>query len=87
MVQLLVQERLSAALTQRDLAERLKKPRSYVSKIEVCERRIDVMELIHYLRALKKIRANLSNWRLQSSSVQSWQQKCGSGSPQRPAIL
>jgi len=54
LVQLLVQERLSAALTQRDLAERLKKPRSYVSKIEVCERRIDVMELIHYLRALKK---------------------------------
>jgi len=61
LVQLLVQERLSAALTQRDLAERLKKPRSYVSKIEVCERRIDVMELIHYLRALKKIRSNLSN--------------------------
>ena len=54
MVQLLVQERLSAALTQRDLAKRLKKPHSYVSKIEVCERRIDVMELIHYLRAMKK---------------------------------
>lgn len=54
MVQLLVQERLSAALTQRDLAKRLKKPHSYVSKIEVCERRIDLMELIHYLRAMKR---------------------------------
>lgn len=46
MVQLLVQERLSAALTQRELAKRLKKPHSYVSKIEVCERRIDLMALI-----------------------------------------
>ena len=54
MVQLLVQERLSAALTQRDLAKRLKKPHSYVSKIEVCERRIDLMELIHYLKAMKR---------------------------------
>ena len=54
MVQLLVQERLSVALTQRELAKRLKKPHSYVSKIEVCERRIDLMELIHYLRAMKR---------------------------------
>ncbi len=54
MVQLLVQERLSAALTQRELAKRLKKPHSYVSKIEVCERRIVLMELIHYLRAMKR---------------------------------
>ena len=54
MVQLLVQERLAAGLTQRELAQRLGKPHSYVSKIEVSERRIDLMELIHYLRAMRR---------------------------------
>ena len=54
MVQLLVQERLAAALTQRDLAKRLKKPHSYVSKIEVCERRIDLMELISEAKPIKQ---------------------------------
>ena len=54
MVLLLVQERLTAGLTQRELAKRLGKPHSYVSKIEVSERRIDVMELIHYLRAMRR---------------------------------
>jgi transcriptional regulator with XRE-family HTH domain len=54
MVQLLVQERLAAGLTQRQLAQRLGKPHSYVSKIEVSERRIDIMELIHYLRAMRR---------------------------------
>ncbi|HET6631075.1 MAG TPA: helix-turn-helix transcriptional regulator [Rhodanobacteraceae bacterium] len=44
--------RLAAALTQRDLAARLGKPQSYVSKTERCERRLDVPEFIALARAL-----------------------------------
>jgi transcriptional regulator with XRE-family HTH domain len=37
--------RADAALTQAELAERLSRPQSYVSKIETGERRIDLAEL------------------------------------------
>jgi transcriptional regulator with XRE-family HTH domain len=46
LIEVLVQVRQEAGLSQRDLAERLEKPRSYVSKIETKERRIDVLELL-----------------------------------------
>lgn len=36
--------RAEAELTQRQLAERIKQPRSYVSKVESGERRIDPIE-------------------------------------------
>lgn len=52
LVEVLVQARQEAGLSQRDLAERLGKPRSYVSKIETKERRIDVLELIDLADAL-----------------------------------
>jgi transcriptional regulator with XRE-family HTH domain len=52
MVSRLIQERSRACLTQRALAARLSKPHSYVSKIESGERRIDLMELIRYLKAM-----------------------------------
>lgn len=39
------QARLDAKLTQADVAKRLRKPQSYVSKCESGERRIDVVEL------------------------------------------
>lgn len=37
--------RLKAGLTQVEAAKRLRKPQSYISKIERGERRIDVVEL------------------------------------------
>ena len=48
----LVEARKAAGLSQRDLAERLGKPRSYVSKIETKERRVDVLEFIELAEAL-----------------------------------
>jgi len=45
--------RKTAKLTQVQLAQRLGKPQSFVSKYENGERRLDVLELIEVLRALK----------------------------------
>lgn len=39
------QARLEASLTQQQVAERLGKPQSFVSKIETGERRVDIVEL------------------------------------------
>lgn len=50
---LLAEARAEAGLTQRDLALRLKRPHSYVAKIEGGERRIDVLEFIEVARALR----------------------------------
>jgi len=52
MVRTLVEARLQAELTQRDLAQRLGKPRSYVSKIETKERRLDLVEFVELAEAL-----------------------------------
>jgi ribosome-binding protein aMBF1 (putative translation factor) len=49
----LVEARMQAGLTQRGLAERLKRPHSYVAKIEGGERRIDVIEFAELARALR----------------------------------
>ena len=39
-------------MTQRDLAKRLKRPRSFVGRMEAGERRIDVIEFIEIARVL-----------------------------------
>lgn len=49
---LLVAERERAGLTQVDVAGRLGKPQSYVSKYERGERRIDLVEFLDIGRAL-----------------------------------
>ena len=49
----LAEARMQAGLTQRGLAERLKRPHSYVAKIEGGERRIDVLEFAEFARALR----------------------------------
>jgi transcriptional regulator with XRE-family HTH domain len=42
----------SKNVTQVELARRLNKPQSYVSKVEILERRLDVIELIDWLSAI-----------------------------------
>jgi transcriptional regulator with XRE-family HTH domain len=48
MVKRLVRARKDAGLTQVQVAERLGKPQSYVSKVERAERRVDPVELARF---------------------------------------
>ena len=50
---LLIQARKTAGLTQVELAEQLKRPQSFVSKVERGERRLDVIEFLEVARALR----------------------------------
>lgn len=45
--------RVSQGLTMRELGGRLNIPHSYISKIEHCERRLDVVEYLRYCYALR----------------------------------
>jgi transcriptional regulator with XRE-family HTH domain len=53
-----------AGLTQTEVAETLKKPQSFVSKVELCERRLDPIELLDlaalYRVLIADLLANLS---------------------------
>lgn len=51
-VSIVTDARLSAGFSQRELARRLGKPPSFVAKVELKERRIDVVEFLMILRAL-----------------------------------
>lgn len=60
--ELLVRARREAGMTQMELAGRLDRPQSFVSKYECGERRLDVVEFLHVAEslgvdALKLIRA------------------------------
>jgi transcriptional regulator with XRE-family HTH domain len=52
-IQAIVRLRHERGLSQRDVAERLGKPRSFVSKIESRERRLDIVEFVALARALQ----------------------------------
>jgi transcriptional regulator with XRE-family HTH domain len=52
LIALLVSAREAAGLTQRDLAARLRRPRSFVGRIEAGERRVDVIEFIEIARVI-----------------------------------
>jgi transcriptional regulator with XRE-family HTH domain len=49
---LMIAARKKAALTQQQLASKLKRPQSFVAKYEGGERRIDVVEFIEICRAI-----------------------------------
>lgn len=49
---LLVAARVGAGLSQADVADKLGRPQSFVSKYEGGERRLDVVEFIHVCAAL-----------------------------------
>lgn len=49
---LLTEARKEAGLTQTELAKRLNRPQSFVSKYERAERRLDVVELIRISNAI-----------------------------------
>lgn len=52
LIKKLIDLRESKKVTQVELARRLNKPQSYVSKVEILERRIDVIELSDWLNAI-----------------------------------
>lgn len=53
-LEVIVAARLSQNLTQSAVAERLKKPQSFVSKCESGGRRVDIVEFFTICRALEK---------------------------------
>lgn len=52
LIDVLVSNREKAGLSQRDLAARLKRPHSFVGRMEAGERRIDVIEFIAIAEAI-----------------------------------
>ncbi|UVT15543.1 MAG: helix-turn-helix transcriptional regulator [Nitrospira sp.] len=53
--------RKDSGLTQNDVAKRLKRPQSYVSKYESGERRLDVIEFLRVSRVLGVVPADVLN--------------------------
>lgn len=52
LIKKLIELRESKNVTQVELALRLGKPQSYVSKVEILERRLDVIELCDWLNSI-----------------------------------
>lgn len=52
LIDLLTKLREAAAVTQTELALRLGKPQSYVAKVENLDRRLDMVELTDWARAI-----------------------------------
>jgi transcriptional regulator with XRE-family HTH domain len=50
--EMMIKARKSAGLTQRELADRLHKPQSFVAKYEGGERRVDVVEFLAVCQAI-----------------------------------
>ena len=52
MLDLIIQARKRAGLTQQDMAAKLNRPQSFVSKVELGERRLDVIEFLELCRVM-----------------------------------
>lgn len=52
LIEKLIKLRESKLMTQVELASSLKKPQSYIAKVENFDRRIDIIELQDWLKAL-----------------------------------
>ena len=52
LLSLLIDARKTSKLTQHEIAKRLNKPQSYISKYESGERRLDIIELLKITDAL-----------------------------------
>ncbi|MEW9150778.1 helix-turn-helix transcriptional regulator [Acinetobacter indicus] len=52
LIKKLIELRESKNVTQVELARRLEKPQSYVSKVEILERRLGVIELCDWLNSI-----------------------------------
>ncbi len=52
LIQILIEAREKAGMTQRDLAARIKRPHSFVGRMEGGERRVDVIEFIEIAKVL-----------------------------------
>ena len=61
--------RLSAGLTQVQVCEKLKKPQSYLSKIEAGERRIDILEIKRIAQIYRKS-VSYFLWSIRNSSIE-----------------
>lgn len=61
LIQKLIELRESKNVTQVELAQRLGKPQSYVSKVETLERRLDIIELMDWLDILEESISNIIN--------------------------
>ena len=52
LIDALREARSGASLTQQQVADRLGRPQSFVAKVEGFERRLDIMEFVHFCRAI-----------------------------------
>ena len=52
LIRLLVEARQKSGMTQRELARRIRRPHSFVGRMEAGERRVDAIELIEIARVL-----------------------------------
>ena len=53
-VERLKQARIDVGLTQKEVSEKIKKPQSYISKVEAGEQRVDIIELKLFANLYKK---------------------------------
>ncbi|WP_272011415.1 XRE family transcriptional regulator [Roseovarius sp. ZX-A-9] len=61
LIQELVEIRVKSGLSQATLARHLDRPPSFVAKVELCERRLDAIEFLVWLRAVSNEPETLIN--------------------------